>query len=697
MGTKSRFFLLSAMILVIASSVYASVRTGTIVAAPVTVGDSVNTFPTAYEDEINGGYKVVKDSTERNAISTARRVIGMVCYVTTEATAYRLVGGTSNSNWVVDSSAAKGGGWIHGSGRVTLETITDNVGIGVSNPAGMLVVANSNGADPILSVSGNPNDSNDLIQLGDIDSVGSSQLLTINGANGSMSFMNGYVGIGRTNPTYALDILNNTAGNDIIRIANSGTGNASLLARNTNGAIVGSAFGSTTTKGFAGTTTNHNFILQANSNPALSIAPSGYVGIGTTNPTAATFEVVGTAKISDANNNTYIAGGSNPTGGGTNVAIGNHAFAVNSSGSNNAAIGNYALAANTSGYGNAAYGCGTLYSNQGGGYNSAIGFEALWGNTSGQYNTALGEEALKSNSTGSNNIGIGSGAGYQNNGDYNVFIGYEAGWGKTSLSNSLIIAKGSTPMIYGNFTNNRVGIGTTNPYGPLHVASAEGQSNLLVASNGDVGVGTVTPGYLVHVYDTSPGWAGKHALVAQSLGSAVGNGNGIGQSVGGVVGYAYNGYTYHFGVIGYRYGSDSVASGISGGVLGASESSDNPDRWAALGVKDSNGTHWAEYIHGSVYSQKYITSTSVTMLPGGNTTTVTADDSMIGVITVNVGGSSGSSYSGTIAVSNAHISSNSFLSVTINGTPATANTYSGGFSYTFYSTGTYTMKYLLVN
>ncbi len=128
MKNQLKIILLLAVLLLSLSTVYASVRTGTILSAPATVGDSVNTFATAYEDEINGGYKVVANAYDRDHITTERKVEGMLCYVTSEATTYRLVGG----NW---TAVQAGGGWIKGGGRVTLETITDNVGIGTNSPA----------------------------------------------------------------------------------------------------------------------------------------------------------------------------------------------------------------------------------------------------------------------------------------------------------------------------------------------------------------------------------------------------------------------------------------------------------------------------------------------------------------------------------------------------------------------------------
>jgi len=73
---------------------------------------------------------------------------------------------------------------------------------------------------------------------------------------------------------------------------------------------------------------------------------------------------------------------------------------------------------------------------------------SLLHNTTGNYNTGLGYDAGSSNSAGSNN----------------VFLGYQAGFNETG-SNKLYIANSSVnpPLIYGDFSAGRVGIGTISP------------------------------------------------------------------------------------------------------------------------------------------------------------------------------------------------------------------------------------------
>jgi hypothetical protein len=66
---------------------------------------------------------------------------------------------------------------------------------------------------------------------------------------------------------------------------------------------------------------------------------------------------------------------------------------------------------------------------------------------------------------------MGYAAGYKNQtGGGNVFLGYKAGYNETG-SNKLYIANSDVnpPLIYGDFSSGRVGIGTTAPARNLHI------------------------------------------------------------------------------------------------------------------------------------------------------------------------------------------------------------------------------------
>jgi len=110
-----------------------------------------------------------------------------------------------------------------------------------------------------------------------------------------------------------------------------------------------------------------------------------------------------------------------------------------------------------------------LWSNTTGWYNTAMGFSALQYNTEGWYNTALGVAALYNKTTGNYNTALGYSAGAGNStGSGNVFIGYSAGSDETG-SNKLYIdnSNTSTPLIYGDFAADRLGINrvaTTNAF-----------------------------------------------------------------------------------------------------------------------------------------------------------------------------------------------------------------------------------------
>jgi hypothetical protein len=81
------------------SPVYAAIETPD----TITTGSNTN-IPVVLGKEVQGGYMIVSDIAERNAISDGRRAEGMLCYVKSDLKTYRLVGGINNSNWTEDSS-----------------------------------------------------------------------------------------------------------------------------------------------------------------------------------------------------------------------------------------------------------------------------------------------------------------------------------------------------------------------------------------------------------------------------------------------------------------------------------------------------------------------------------------------------------------------------------------------------------------
>lgn len=136
----------------------------------------------------------------------------------------------------------------------------------------------------------------------------------------------------------------------------------------------------------------------------------------------------------------------------TNVATGNLALAVNTTGFSNTANGYQALAANTIGVQNTANGSVALTGNVDGSYNVANGFQTLSNNISGVYNLGSGYQALLSN-TGHQNTGVGALALNNNtSGALNVGLGYGSNCPSATASGQLSIQN----IIYG-FANTGTG------------------------------------------------------------------------------------------------------------------------------------------------------------------------------------------------------------------------------------------------
>jgi hypothetical protein len=195
------------------------------------------------------------------------------------------------------------------------------------------------------------------------------------------------------------------------------------------------------------------------------------------------------------------------------------------SGSGNAANGAMTLYWNTSGSYNTANGFQSLYNNRTGSANTAIGAYALNVNWGGSANTAIGYQTLYNNSGGSNNIALGSQAGYNiTTGSSNIDIGNPGNSGDNNIirigtpgthtgnllagtvyidpaaqnTGSLIPGPG---LIFGG-TGSSEGISSkrtsgTDQYGIDFYT--QGIVRMTLANNGDVGIGTTTPGNLLVV------------------------------------------------------------------------------------------------------------------------------------------------------------------------------------------------------
>jgi hypothetical protein len=160
--------------------------------------------------------------------------------------------------------------------------------------------------------------------------------------------------------------------------------------------------------------------------------------------------------------NTFLgnwAGYSN-TNGLDNTFLGRSAGYSNIDGEENTFLGRGAGYSNTTASYNTFLGNDAGYSNTGGDYNTFLGWYAGNSNTTGYFNTFLGMAAGNSNTTGHDNTFLGDSAGnYNTTGNGNVFLGHWAGYNETG-SNKLYIDNSatSTPLIYGEFDNNKLTI-----------------------------------------------------------------------------------------------------------------------------------------------------------------------------------------------------------------------------------------------
>jgi hypothetical protein len=196
-----------------------------------------------------------------------------------------------------------------------------------------------------------------------------------------------------------------------------------------------------------------------------------------------------------------VVGAGNLGSGGTfNTAFGYQSLANNTTGYNNTASGYQALLSNTTGSNNTANGSVALYSNLTGSFNTASGNGALTYNTAGIQNTASGIWALHFNTTGNWNTSSGAYALYANTTGYqNTTLGYAAGaetWdnANTTGSNNTFIGAWSGP---GTSTQliNATAIG--------YKALVSTSNSLVLGATGtyqvNVGIGTQTPGWMLHV------------------------------------------------------------------------------------------------------------------------------------------------------------------------------------------------------
>lgn len=227
-------------------------------------------------------------------------------------------------------------------------------------------------------------------------------------------------------------------------------------------------------------------------------------------------------------NNIFLginAGNFSTTGSGSNIGIGLNALAGVGIGHFNVAMGSNAGQGVSTGNSNTLVGMQTGRDVTTGSNNSAFGDGALYGanvDVTGDNNVAIGQTAMYGAGNGSDNVAVGMGAGLNLesgngnvllgaqaggdalvNGSGNIFIGNAAGLNESG-SNKLYIenSSSSSPLIYGDFATNIVGvngslgIGDMTPAAALTVGSGDlfqvNSSGAIAAATGITTSGTVT-------------------------------------------------------------------------------------------------------------------------------------------------------------------------------------------------------------
>jgi hypothetical protein len=399
-------------------------------------------------------------------------------------------------------------GWTQTGDSLYPNTGTANVGIGTSSPTQRLDI---NGA---IKIGANVEiaDSTGAIRWDgshfegyngfawvalDIDSTAADNDWVISG-NNMYSAVPGSVGVGVVSPAEKLDVDGAVNVSSVYKIG----GNRVLSNAGTNNIFVGVGAGENNTTG------SWNTFLGDQ--------------VGYSNSTGYYNTFLGHAagyKNTEGFENTFsglAAGWANTTGWG-NTFSGYEAGYSNTTGYSNTFSGRRAGYKNTTGGGNTFSGYQAGYQNTSGSYNTFSGWHAGQLNTTGSENTFSGCGVGNSNTTGNYNTFSGSHAGHLNTeGAGNVFLGYQAGYNETG-SNKLYIANGQNDanvLIYGEFDNRRVGIGTTSPTANLDVGGSTGYNQIRMRTSyaptgtGDTNgnIGDIAWGDNYIYIKTSAGW-----------------------------------------------------------------------------------------------------------------------------------------------------------------------------------------------
>ena len=193
------------------------------------------------------------------------------------------------------------------------------------------------------------------------------------------------------------------------------------------------------------------------------------------------------------------------TTGVSNSFFGHAAGLSNTTGVDNSFFGRFAGNSNTTGGGNSFFGLSSGFANTTGASNSFFGRSAGFANTTGVSNSFFGHDAGQTNTTGLGNSFFGRNVGFSNTtGSNNTIIGNNADVDSGNLTFATAVGAGavvstSNAVVLGR-TTDFVGIGTTAPTAKLTVAGS-GAFNASSAARFDLFNSVAAVGYLQHVTD----------------------------------------------------------------------------------------------------------------------------------------------------------------------------------------------------
>jgi hypothetical protein len=465
------------------------------------------------------------------------------------------------ADYALNAPAASDGDWTI-SGSDIHSAVPGNVGIGVSSPTYRLTV------DGYLSLS----DASAALILYDggsnrfaLDAEGANVLRI--GGGFSTVFTNASLGIGTSSPAVKLDVAGDINADSLYRI----DGITFLSAEGDDNTFVGRYAGVNNTShrnvfvgdsaGVANTTGSRNTFVGAKAgrdnttdysntfigNEAGQSSTLGYIN---------TFIGANAGKYNTGEKGTFVgwsAGQNNQ--GNRNTFLGNQA-GMYTTGNSNVFSGHQAGFANTIGA-----------------FNTFLGASAGESSTEGDGNVFVGVRAGLENTTGSDNTYVGEYAGrYNQTGSGNIFIGNWAGYNELS-SNKLYIANGpdtSDVLIYGDFANGRVGIGTLDPEDPLHVVNDTpyGYTSAIMArmtATGELSQQFAIWGEINSGTNNDPG-AGVVGVATSTTGAPTGvRGDSHGEYGRGVYAHAHNDVGNNYGLMATTDSPNGYAGYFIGG------------------------------------------------------------------------------------------------------------------------------------